>query len=390
MCIRTPAQDITWLLLSEFLLDMIYYIQIKIQHKLEGISGEESMINNLETSSCSNTTLSNSRTDHRAFYTIVIPAYNLESYICDCIRSIQSQSFDDFECIIVNDESTDKTVDVIKESIKNDPRFRLISILHGGAQKAKNAGLDAASGEYISFMDGDDTLESGCLKDCREKAEGCDMLIFGINYQQYVNRKLVSEKPVSLKPMKFANGAELADWYIENRRLLIYSNANKFYRRKSLENNHIRFREEISFGEDRLFNYDFLHVCKKICALPGVYYNYRAINSESSTHSFRHYFIDELLNLHEEKINCFCKLSENASTQAKEKFTKIDYDDSFNMALNHIREHRDILSSEEYTDEMEHLKSRFTQSVRTNPHRFIEDISFNVIIDENGTITEKK
>ena len=330
------------------------------------------MINNLNNSrSCNNTTLSNRQTDHHQFYTIVVPVYNLESYIGDCIRSLQNQSFDDFECIIVDDGSTDRTTEVIKEAIKNDSRFKLISILHGGPQKAKNAGLNVASGEYIGFMDGDDTLESGCLKDCREKAEGCDMLIFGINYQQYVNRKLVSENPVSLKPMEFASGAELADWYIENRKLLIYSNANKFYRKDTLKSNRIRFREEISFGEDRLFNYDYLHVCKKICVLPGVYYNYRAINSESSTHSFRHYSIDELLDLHEEKIRCFCTLLEKTSLQAKEKFRKIDYDDSFYMALNTIREHRDILSSEEYADEMEHLESEFIQSIRTNPHRFI-------------------
>ncbi len=97
------------------------------------------------------------------FFSLIIPAYNLEGYIVDCLSSIHAQSCQDFECIVVDDGSTDGTAAVIEGYIVDKPRFRLIRKQNGGVSSARNLGLEHAQGEYIWFIDGDDYIHPGSL-----------------------------------------------------------------------------------------------------------------------------------------------------------------------------------------------------------------------------------
>lgn len=90
----------------------------------------------------------------KPFFSVVIPAYNLEKYIATTIQSVLAQTFQDFEIIIVNDGSTDETVSIIQSF--HDPRIHLVSRLNGGVSRARNAGMKKARGFYIAFLDGDD------------------------------------------------------------------------------------------------------------------------------------------------------------------------------------------------------------------------------------------
>lgn len=90
---------------------------------------------------------------------IVVPAYNLESYIAECLISIQKQTYRNIEIIVVNDGSTDKTLDVIHNAIAGDSRCIVISQNNAGVSTARKNGIAKATGEYIGFVDGDDTIE---------------------------------------------------------------------------------------------------------------------------------------------------------------------------------------------------------------------------------------
>ncbi|TCL36080.1 glycosyl transferase family 2 [Anaerospora hongkongensis] len=90
------------------------------------------------------------------FVSIIIPAYNVGQFISETLESIQRQTFDNWEAIIVDDGSTDNTIEVVKNFTQNDKRFRLICQPNGGVSNARNTGLLAASGTYLSFLDGDD------------------------------------------------------------------------------------------------------------------------------------------------------------------------------------------------------------------------------------------
>lgn len=87
---------------------------------------------------------------------IVIPAYNVERFIVDCLKSIQQQTYENWEAIIVDDGSTDKTAEVIQPIIQQDQRFHLMRQTNGGVSKARNTGIMAATGTYLAFLDGDD------------------------------------------------------------------------------------------------------------------------------------------------------------------------------------------------------------------------------------------
>lgn len=97
---------------------------------------------------------------------IIVPTYNLSNYIVDCLLSISNQSFQDWECIIVNDGSTDNSESIIKKYIKDDPRFVYIYQENQGVSAARNFGVLNSKGKFILPLDGDDIIVSSFLEKC--------------------------------------------------------------------------------------------------------------------------------------------------------------------------------------------------------------------------------
>lgn len=95
---------------------------------------------------------------------VVIPVYNVERYLRECLDSVQSQTLADFEVVMVNDGSTDGSADIAGEYAKSDPRFRLLTIPNGGASVARNAGIKAATGDFFVFLDADDAMHPRALE----------------------------------------------------------------------------------------------------------------------------------------------------------------------------------------------------------------------------------
>src|SRR5688572_9544736 len=116
---------------------------------------------------------------------VVVTAYNLEAFIAQCLETIISQTFTDFECIVVNDGSIDNTRKIVEQYTKKDSRLRLISKENGGVSTARNTGFDAAQGEYIIFLDGDDFFEPHLLERLYDKIikHGADIAV--CNFKNY-------------------------------------------------------------------------------------------------------------------------------------------------------------------------------------------------------------
>lgn len=100
-----------------------------------------------------------------AFFSICIPMYNAEKTIVRCIDSVLNQSYKDFEVIIVNDGSTDNSVNIADEVIKEDSRFRIIAKNNQGVFHARTTGYELATGEFIISLDSDDYLEPTALEE---------------------------------------------------------------------------------------------------------------------------------------------------------------------------------------------------------------------------------
>ncbi len=104
---------------------------------------------------------------------VVIPIYNTEKYLHECLQSVQDQTFTDFEVVMVNDGSTDTSADIASQFSRADSRFRLVNKPNDGPSAARNKGIEESKGEYIVFLDSDDTLHPDALKILISALEDC-------------------------------------------------------------------------------------------------------------------------------------------------------------------------------------------------------------------------
>ena len=144
---------------------------------------------------------------------VVVPVYNVESYLEKCMDSIVGQTYSNLEIILVNDRSTDGSCEICEKYAGRDGRIKLISKKNGGLSDARNAGLDAASGEYLFFVDSDDFLELNAISELvsRAKAYEADVVVCNYTYAH--------EKDGNLIPLRSSAEA-----------LEVYETGTDFYR----------------------------------------------------------------------------------------------------------------------------------------------------------------
>lgn len=119
---------------------------------------------------------------------IVMPAYNVEDYIEESIKSVQNQTYKNWELIVVNDGSIDKTQEIVSSMTQKDTRIVLLSQENGGVSKARNRGLDEAKGDYISFLDGDDLWKQNYLSELLAAKGKADLVCCG--YERFSDYKI--------------------------------------------------------------------------------------------------------------------------------------------------------------------------------------------------------
>lgn len=232
---------------------------------------------------------------------VIIPVYNAEKYIKKCIESVLSQSFSDFELLLVDDGSTDQSGEICDSYAKTDKRIKVIHKQNGGVSTARNAGLLNSSGEYIGFIDSDDYIEPemySVLIDNIEKFQ-CDISICGFKvFNEDMNRvervqnsgkiEILSQEELVLKETDMP-------WSI---RLDVI---NKLFRKKSL--NGLLFDETLKCAEDTLFLHQAIRGMKKgvFVELP-LYVNVRHEGSTmrgklNANSYYRSYEVDYLIYL---------------------------------------------------------------------------------------------
>ena len=124
------------------------------------------------------------------FFSIIIPVYNVKQYLGKCLKSVLSQSFGDFECILVDDGSKDGSSELCDELACQDTRIRVVHKENEGVAIARNTGICMARGDFLMFLDSDDTLSTGILEMSAQKLKqtGSDILVFG--YQRVTNHHI--------------------------------------------------------------------------------------------------------------------------------------------------------------------------------------------------------
>ncbi|MER2024888.1 MAG: glycosyltransferase [Eubacteriales bacterium] len=268
---------------------------------------------------------------------IIIPAFNCREYLDEGLQSILCQLPSDCELIVVDDGSDDGTKELLAGYEGAQDNVHVLYREHGGASAARNAGLDAAAGEYVTFMDCDDCMRDGFLRDSLPLLEeGTDLYIFGIE------RVLLSgmRELWTVRDKVYPDVSAFADEYIRIRQLMVYSNCNKFYRRSVLEEQHLRFDEGMSFGEDRMFNFRFLSCCRGrilTSALIMFHYIQRSVGSMSSKHIPGYFSC--VSRLHEAKMDCILPLSTGTTEEEKLDFIAYDVSREIERTLARFEEH---------------------------------------------------
>lgn len=216
---------------------------------------------------------------------VIIPVYNVENYLKECLDSVINQTLKDIEIICIDDGSTDKSLDILKEYAKKDTRFIVLTQENKGAAIARNKGLDIARGEYVIFLDSDDFFEKNFLEEmynCAKQKE-LDVCICNLYYYDDVSK--------SDKKMSWA----LKKAYIPQKEVFNYKDCpdyifnftnnwawNKIFKKEFLKKNHIKF-QNVQHTNDTYFTCSALLLAQKISVLDKHFIHYRTNRPASLT-----------------------------------------------------------------------------------------------------------
>lgn len=218
---------------------------------------------------------------------IVIPVYNVKDYLDACLESVVAQTCSAFECLLVDDGSTDGSGAICDRWVSRDARIRVIHQPNQGVSAARNAGMQLAQGKYYTFIDSDDWVEPTylqCLQEALEKDEA-DLAVCGL-VREYADGTSEQQVPHTSSPITVRR--EEADSFVAlNDKNLLYSPALKLYKKELIDALHLRFNETYSYGEDLLFNYQYLYKVKKIACVQTAGYHYRVFEKGSLSSTFR-------------------------------------------------------------------------------------------------------
>lgn len=206
---------------------------------------------------------------------IIIPVYNAEKYIRECLDSIICQTFSDFEVLLIDDGSPDKSGVICDEYATKDTRFKVFHKANGGVSSARNLGICKAQGEWLTFVDADDMLNSYCLEQCMYYStnNSLDLLQFG-----YSTDKAIFSQCNNDNHSKVYNTTE---FFSTRHNVTVWGN---FIKTSVIDLNRIRFNENMKLAEDQLFTLNVIKHSNRIQAITDKLYYYR-INPESATHT---------------------------------------------------------------------------------------------------------
>lgn len=216
---------------------------------------------------------------------VIIPVYNTKKYLQECVDSIINQSLNQIEIILVDDGSTDGSVEIVKEYEESYENIIAIYQENQRQGAARNNGLKIARGEYIYFIDSDDVLEINSLEYCYNLAvnDNLDMVVFeanifgninGRNRNEYVFRERLKEMPLCI------NGIEFVNKYYN--RISLLNIPFTLFSREFIKKNYILFLENTIY-EDVAFYYKVMQCNPKIMIIDKIFYHRRYRNNSTMT-----------------------------------------------------------------------------------------------------------
>ena len=249
---------------------------------------------------------------------IIVPVYNVQEYLSKCIESILNQTMKDFELILINDGSNDKSPKICDKYSLKDSRIKVIHKENEGVSIARNTGINISRGKYIVFADSDDYVdENWCCEMYKAIINNNKhMIMTGITiYNTRSNNNIINK--LDLNSDTDISRIKKKDFFILYKKQLISSPCNKIYIRKIINDNAIRFKKSLTLGEDLLFNLEYLKfVDEDIIIINKPLYNY-ILNDKESLDNRYYENLFEIYNMQYSKLYSFMELF-NADIKAYE------------------------------------------------------------------------
>ena len=340
---------------------------------------------------------------------VIIPVYNVEKYLKECLNSISNQSFRDLEIICVNDGSTDNSLDILKNHAENDDRVTIITQENQGLGAARNRGFHHATGNYVYFIDSDDYLELDALEKLHENAISNQSQMVLFMYQTVDENGIVKKRNSGFNIYKIFGDIDYNNFsftYDDVRKYIMNSSFSaclKLYKKDFVDNIDFSFPAGVSF-EDIPVHVRVMLEAKSMSFVPESLYNYRTnpdsiINSNANCFDIftnidlvEEYLIesdhyDELENefIFFKIVQISQYLEDNASeeyfSKAKEEFEKITIKDEKTIYKRFLKEYRLVLGSSGLDDYYSKKNKKKTKSKSAKSRSF--KIRFLDLIGKN-------
>lgn len=204
---------------------------------------------------------------YKGMLSVIVAAYNVENYIEKCVDSLVSQTYKNLEILVINDGSTDKTLEVLEKYKKNN-NVKILNKPNGGLSSARNYGIKNSKGEFLTFVDGDDYLEKEAYEISLKKIqeEKSELCIFG--FSKIYDKK---EKKIHLNKNLYKEEFLKKIFSKSDEASIIV--CNKIFKSTLIKENEIFFENKAYF-EDTGFIFRYLYFVKKISIIDKAFYNY--------------------------------------------------------------------------------------------------------------------
>jgi glycosyltransferase involved in cell wall biosynthesis len=212
---------------------------------------------------------------------IIIPVYNVSAYIERCIKSVMNQTYQDIECILVNDATPDDSIAIAERLVadyKGPVQFKIFNHEHNrGQSAARNTGVDAASGDYLYFIDSDDEITPDCIEKLSrpvlndptiEMVEGCYAQVARDSHNNLI------ERPFPRQQLELATPKAVKDYFFSKQDEHICA-WNKLINRVFFIKNQLYFKESLFWGEDFFWMFHYNRYLSHLYIIPDITYKYK-------------------------------------------------------------------------------------------------------------------
>ena len=251
------------------------------------------------------------------FLSVIVPAYNVENYIKQCVDSILAQSFTDFELLLVDDGSKDGTGRICDDYVGKDARVKVIHKQNGGLVSARKAGITEAKGEYVAYVDGDDWIAPEMFENLCAVArkEDADIVISDFMIAREISQEPLTQNMAGgcydkkalreqIYPRMLCNGEYFSFGFQP-------SLCSKLFRHSLLLPRQLKVKENIKLGEDAAGFYPSILDAERVVYLKGGFYYFYRMRETSISHAIvKSFYTDEILILINYLQECFASHAE--------------------------------------------------------------------------------